>query len=122
MTSDVKMFIDSSILEWFPADKGVVRKLLGYDRELLMMHVKFQKDAVGYIHSHPHRQVTFIETGSFEVKIGEEKKTLKAGDCYFVPPNIPHGVVALEEGALIDVFSPSREDIIAAHHKGNGKK
>ncbi|MFA6540066.1 MAG: cupin domain-containing protein [Bacteroidota bacterium] len=114
-----KIFIDSTAEQWHPAGDGVERKLLGYDGDLMMMHVRFQKNAVGYIHSHPHRQVTYIETGVFEVNIGSDKKILKAGDCYFVPPDIPHGVVARENGSLVDVFTPCREDIVAAHQNKN---
>ena len=49
-----------------PAEPGVTRQVLGHDPELMMVRVTFQKDAVGYIHAHPHRQVTFVERGRFE--------------------------------------------------------
>jgi quercetin dioxygenase-like cupin family protein len=29
-----------------------------------------------------------------------------------VPPDAPHGAVALEAGALIDVFTPARADFL----------
>lgn len=96
--------------------EGVERILLGYDSDLMMTHVTFKKGSVGAIHRHPHRQVSYIERGSFEVFIGSEKKVLKAGDCYFIPPDIDHGVVALEDGSLVDVFTPARADFL------NGKK
>jgi len=38
------------------------------------------------------------------------KKVLKAGDVFYVAPNLIHGAVCLEAGVLIDVFSPMRED------------
>jgi quercetin dioxygenase-like cupin family protein len=46
------------------------------------------------------------------VQIGEMKKVLKAGDAFYIPPNSLHGVVCLEKGVLIDVFSPMREDFV----------
>jgi quercetin dioxygenase-like cupin family protein len=53
-----------------------------------------------------------VEQGSFEVEIDGEKETLKSGDSFFVPPNKVHGVVALEQGALIDVFAPYRQEFV----------
>jgi hypothetical protein len=44
--------------------------------------------------------------------IGEEKKILKAGDGYYVAPNLLHGCVCLEAGVLIDTFTPMREDFL----------
>ena len=103
---------DSSV--WEEMAKGVQRKILGHDPSLMMMHVHFAKGSVGYVHRHPHRQVTFIERGRFEVQVGDRKEILVSGDCYFIPPDVVHGVVALEEGSLVDVFTPAREDILAA--------
>jgi quercetin dioxygenase-like cupin family protein len=74
--------------------------------------VSFDKGGVGTLHQHPHTQITHVESGVFEVEIGEEKKVLKAGDAFYIPPNIMHGAVCLEAGVLIDVFSPMREDFI----------
>jgi quercetin dioxygenase-like cupin family protein len=105
-------FVFAESQPWEEAGPGVRRQILGFDAELMMVRVLFQKDAVGYIHQHPHRQVTFIEGGKFMVTIGNEKKLQSVGDCYFVPPDVPHGVVALEEGALIDVFTPARKDFV----------
>jgi quercetin dioxygenase-like cupin family protein len=97
--------------------QGVQRKILGYDQNLMMVSVDFKKDSIGPLHAHPHTQVTYIISGSFDVQIGAEKKTLRGGDCYFIPPNIEHGVVALEDSALVDVFTPVREDFIAPKTK-----
>lgn len=114
MSSNDKIFVAGDVIPWEKAGEGVQRKILGYDDQLMMIAVQFKKGSVGYLHKHPHRQVTYVEAGSFEVQIGKEKKILRKGDCYFIPPDIEHGVVALEESALVDVFTPCREDILAA--------
>jgi quercetin dioxygenase-like cupin family protein len=93
-------------------DEGVERQVLGFDDHLMLVRVTFAKGAVGYLHQHPHRQVTYVERGTFETTIDGRTAVLGAGDCYFVPPNHEHGVVALEDGALIDVFAPAREDFV----------
>lgn len=106
------MFVHGTKADVELVDPGVRRQVLGFDRELMLVRVTFAKGAVGYLHRHPHRQVTYVEHGSFETTIDGQTVVLSAGDCYFVPPNLEHGVVALEDGALIDVFAPAREDFL----------
>jgi quercetin dioxygenase-like cupin family protein len=93
-------------------DPGVTRQVLGHDSGVMMVRVTFEKGAVGYLHHHPHRQVSYVERGSFEVRLGEETTVLREGDCYFVPPDVPHGVTALQDASLIDVFAPARLDFL----------
>lgn len=106
------MFVDAENKEWETVAPGVRRKVLGYDEHLMMVCVDFEKGAIGASHSHPHRQVTYVASGRFEVKIGDEERVLQVGDSFFVPPGIVHSVIALEEGRLIDVFTPSRLDFL----------
>jgi quercetin dioxygenase-like cupin family protein len=94
-------------------EPGITRQLLGHDPHLMLVRVTFAKGAVGAMHSHPHRQVTYIESGVFHVTIGDRTHRIGAGDCYFVPPDARHGVVALDAGVLIDVFTPAREDFLS---------
>ena len=117
MAKQSPVFVFGKDNDWMVIGQGVERKLLGFGPDILMMHVRFKKGGEGYIHKHPHRQVSYIESGSFEVTIAGEKKIQKAGDCYYVPTELEHGVLALEDGSLIDVFTPCREDVVAAHMK-----
>lgn len=106
------VFVEADFIPLKPVGEGIERRILGYDGDLMMTYVTFTKGAIGAVHRHVHRQVTYIESGSFEVRIGAGKKVLKAHDCYFVPSNTDHGVVALEKGSLVDVFSPARADFL----------
>lgn len=105
-------FIISSEIGWEKVDNGVERKILGYDDEIMMVCVRFEKGAIGTLHHHMHCQITYVESGSFEVTINDNKKILQKGDCFFVAPNLVHGVVALESGTLVDIFSPARQDFL----------
>ena len=78
----------------------------------MMVVVRFGKGAVGSLHHHPHRQISYVESGRFEVTIGGEKNILEQGDCFFVAPDLVHGVVALTDGILVDIFTPAREDFL----------
>ena len=111
-TPATRHFIKSDDVLWESPDKGITRQILGYDHRLMLVRVRFEQGAVGVLHSHPHRQVSYVESGSFEVNIGGKKETLKTGDCFFIPPEVLHGAQALEEGCLIDVFTPARESFL----------
>jgi len=93
-------------------DPGVTRQVLAHDEALMLVRVRFEKDAVGYVHSHPHRQISYVESGRFEATVDGRKAILTVGDTFMASPGAPHGVVALEEGSLIDVFTPRREDFL----------
>ena len=105
-------FISAKEIEWETVGDGVERKILGFDEKMMMVCVRFVKGAIGSLHHHIHRQVTYIESGSFEVIIDGNKTILQKGDCFFVSPDLTHGVMALEEGILIDIFTPAREDFL----------
>ena len=110
-------FIHASDLDWENAGDGVRRKILGSAKEIMMVRVEFRKGAVGYLHKHPHRQVTYVDSGRFEVEISGKMEKLSAGDGFIVGPDIKHGVRALEDGCLIDVFTPAREDFLKESNK-----
>jgi quercetin dioxygenase-like cupin family protein len=98
--------------QWEDLGNGIQRQLYGYDNKVMLVKVKFEAGAIGQLHEHHHTQVTYVESGVFEMTIGEAKKTIRKGDGYYVPPNEIHGCVCLEPGMLIDVFSPHREDFL----------
>lgn len=106
-------FIEDAGIEWSDLGGGVKRKIMCYDNRVMLVKVVFEKGAVGALHSHHHTQISHVDSGVFEVEIAGEKKVLKAGDAFYVTPDAIHGVVCLEAGMLVDVFSPMREDFIS---------
>ena len=98
--------------QWEDLGNGIQRKIFGYDDQIMLVKAKFEAGAVGTLHEHHHVQVTYVESGVFEMTIGEEKKIIRKGDGYYVPPHAIHGCVCVEPGILIDVFSPFREDFV----------
>jgi quercetin dioxygenase-like cupin family protein len=99
-------------IQWVDLGNGVQRQIYGYDDRIMMVKVKFEKGAVGQLHSHPHTQITYVESGVFEFTIGSIKKTIKKGDGFYVPPHAEHGVICLQPGMLVDSFAPLREDFL----------
>lgn len=109
-SSDTYIYTEG--IEWEQVAPGMYRKFMGYDDDIMMVKVKFEKGGIGQRHAHFHSQTTYVVSGSFEVSIGEKKKILNGGDGFYIPPHIEHGAVCLEDGILIDVFSPIREDFV----------
>lgn|SRR5690606_20628634 len=107
-----KLFFEGEKTDWEVVDDKIKRQIVGFDNNVMMVNVHFEKGGIGTLHHHVHSQVTHISAGKFEVTIGDRAKTLEQGDSFYIPPNVTHGVVCLEEGTLIDVFSPLREDFI----------
>lgn len=105
-------FFSQEEQEWDIIDDNIKRQILGYDDTIMMVNVHFKTGGIGAIHHHKHTQVTYISEGKFEVTIDGVMKILQKGDSFFISSNTQHGVVCLEEGTLIDVFSPMREDFI----------
>ena len=79
---------------------------------MMTVQFTFEEGAVGMPHTHVHEQVGYVLQGRFELTLGDEKTTIEAGDTYYVPSNTVHGVIALEDGVLLDVFTPQREDFL----------
>jgi len=65
-------------------------------------------------HSHPHEQTCYIAAGEvLFLAEGSEPVKLLAGDCFAVPPHVPHSIQLLSKTArLIDNFHPIREDFL----------
>jgi len=107
-----KEFFIGSETSWEEVGPGLKRQMMGYDGKIMLVKVQFDTGAIGIMHKHYHSQVTYVESGEFEMTIGEEVKILKGGDSFYIPPHIMHGCVCTKPGVLIDVFSPAREDFL----------
>jgi quercetin dioxygenase-like cupin family protein len=99
---------------WTEVAPGNQRVVLSERPELMLVAFRFEKDAVGALHSHPHTQVSYVAEGSFDVTVDGVTTRLEQGGSFIVAPNLLHGVVALADGLLIDTFTPRRDDFLVA--------
>ena len=106
------MFIKNEDVALTELGGGVSRKILAYDKNLMSVEVRFEKGAVGAPHTHPHEQISYVLAGKFEATIDGETKIITKGDTYYTKPDVVHGVVCLEAGALLDIFTPMRKDFL----------
>lgn len=106
-------YIITKDMEWEVLGGGVSRKMLGYDNQIMMVLVKFEKGALGSPHQHFHTQATYCVSGKFEFEIDGVKQVVTGGDGVYIAPNLLHSAICLEAGMLIDTFSPVREDFLS---------
>ena len=106
------MFFKRDEQPLLPLGGGLTRRILAENEEMMAVEVTFERGAVGAMHTHPHTQITYVLSGRFEATLGDTTKIIETGDSYLTPPHLPHGVLCLEAGALLDVFTPRREDFL----------
>ena len=62
-------------------------------------------------HSHPHKQLVYVLSGSGAMLVGEELIPVKAGSVVAVPPGVPHIMHHVTEPTeWLEYFTPGRED------------
>lgn len=89
---------------------GVHVRTAAADKMMLSV-VDLEPKAVVEEHSHPHEQVGMLLAGKAIFFIGDEQKTLQAGDLYRIPGHVKHRVVVLDEPVrALDIFYPVREE------------
>jgi quercetin dioxygenase-like cupin family protein len=97
---------------WEDVAPGVRRRIHAPGKALMMMEVHFETGAVGADHTHPHEQLSYCLKGRIEFQIEGVKTVIVAGETIPIPSGASHGVVALEPTALLDAFTPLREDLL----------
>jgi quercetin dioxygenase-like cupin family protein len=75
--------------------------------------VTFEPGAPAPMHHHDEQQIAIVLPGELTFTVGNETRTMRAGDCVVIPPNVQHGGSAGPEGCtVVDVFTPPREGIV----------
>jgi quercetin dioxygenase-like cupin family protein len=75
--------------------------------------VLLARDAVVPRHSHVNEQFTYILSGALKFTFDDQESVVvHGGEVLFIPSNVPHSAVALEDTLDLDIFAPRREDWI----------
>ncbi|GLB53428.1 cupin [Neptunitalea chrysea] len=112
MAYSTDSFFINKNTQWENCGSGISRQFIGYNTQLMVVKVRFEKGAIGTLHAHFHTQGTYVASGKFKITIDGKEEILETGDGFFVQPNKEHGAECLEAGMLIDSFSPIREDFL----------
>lgn len=92
---------------------GVTRRVLAYTGGVMCVENQFEAGAVGALHSHPHTQITYVLSGAFAFTIDGETRTVRQGDTLLKEDGVEHGCTCLDAGALLDIFTPMRDDFVS---------
>lgn len=106
------MFVKEKDCTPVTLENGAIRTIKGYIDDMMVVELKWKKGQEGAVHSHPHRQCGYIISGTYEASVNGEKQILGPGECFYVEADVPHGLLALEEGVTLDIFTPYREDFV----------
>ena len=119
MTPKPESLLSFQHLDWssIPVEsvaEGIERQMFWGDR-LMVCRLRFKPHVVTAVHTHPHEQITMVERGRVQFFIEGQSRIVSAGEVLVFPSHCEHGATMLdEEVVLIDIFSPPREDFIAA--------
>jgi len=91
---------------------GVVWQVLAEHPDLMIVAFRFETGGVGALHSHPHVQGTFVQSGRFRFQQGDAFSEVGPGDSFVIASGVVHGCECLEAGVLIDSFTPRRDDFL----------
>jgi quercetin dioxygenase-like cupin family protein len=80
--------------------------------KVMVARILMKKDCLVPEHSHHNEQVTHVVSGTLRFAIQGKEIIVAAGEFLFIPPNVPHSAVSLEDSVSFDTFVPPREDWI----------
>ncbi|MCG6112583.1 MAG: cupin domain-containing protein [Paracoccus sp.] len=89
-----------------------VRTVLAHAPDLMVVRFAFGAGDQGALHSHPHVQSTYVQSGRYRFTIDDRAFEVGPGDAFIIPSGAVHGCLCLEEGILIDSFTPRRDDFL----------
>ncbi|WP_374300701.1 cupin domain-containing protein [Paracoccus sp. (in: a-proteobacteria)] len=89
-----------------------VRTVLAHAPDLMVVRFAFEAGDRGALHSHPHVQSTYVQSGRYRFTMDGRDFEVGPGDAFVIPSNAEHGCECLEGGVLIDSFTPRRDDFL----------
>lgn len=105
-------FVDWETIPPRPLSAGVTLRIFSSAQVMLSL-VDLEPGAVVAPHQHPHEQLGMWLEGDAEATIGASHKSVRAGDCYYIPGGTMHTFVAGPRGGrALDIFNPPREDYL----------
>ncbi len=91
-------------------EAGMIRQVLAYNPQLMLVRHNFVKGWVGARHSHPHHQMVYVVRGHILFEAEGKSWNMRAGDSVVVDGSLDHQASALEDSEVLDIFTPYRED------------
>ncbi|MBD3254912.1 MAG: cupin domain-containing protein [Candidatus Lokiarchaeota archaeon] len=91
--------------------KGIFRKTLTYNNDVMLCHFILEKGSEIPLHNHEAHQIGYVIKGKIKFETDSRDKFIaREGDSYVFDSSEKHGAKILETAEVIEVFSPARED------------
>lgn len=92
--------------------KGVDFDVLAVGQKSMITKMNFKVGDIVPFHSHPNEQSGYVISGKYLLKMKENSQLLTEGDTYVITENTEHSIEVIEEGNIIDFFTPPRQDYL----------
>ncbi|MFX1327660.1 MAG: cupin domain-containing protein [Promethearchaeota archaeon] len=92
--------------------KGIYRRTLIYNKNLMLCFFKLEKDAEVPMHQHKEHQIGYVIKGNIKFVTENGEFIATEGDSYVFDSEEKHGAFILEQAEVIEVFNPAREDYV----------
>jgi quercetin dioxygenase-like cupin family protein len=96
----------------FSPEPGLTRRILAHNERMMLVEHRMETGWAGARHAHPHEQLVYVTSGRFRFSCGDDTFEVGAGDSFVIRGGVEHQAWALEPGAMLDVFTPCREDYL----------
>ena len=92
--------------------KGVSFEVLAVGQKSMVTQMNYKVGDKVPLHSHPNEQSGYVISGKYRIQYLNINEILNPGDSYSIPANIEHSWEVIENGEVIDTFTPPRQDYI----------
>ena len=100
----------ASVVEEQIGDK-ISRKVMS-GKQGMMVWWRFKAGAHAAAHRHPHEQFSWMIKGHMDLRIGDDTRSMVAGDVAVIPGGVEHEAFFPEDTEILDFFAPPREDFL----------
>ncbi len=101
-------------MKWEKVNEHIARKMVKKDHIMMVMW-RFDPHQVWPVEIHEAKQGGYVFKGKAGLILPTARKKIvpRSGDGYAIEPNLPHAWKTLdEETILMDIFSPSQEELL----------
>jgi len=93
---------------------GVFMKVLTVGDQSMLCEFELKQGAVIPAHQHPQEQSGYMVSGKMRFFGDEGETIIEPGCSWNFKGGVVHGVVVLDDSVVVEVFSPVRQDYLAA--------
>jgi quercetin dioxygenase-like cupin family protein len=106
---------------WIEICPGIKRKTVTSGKTMYQMIARLEPGSKMPEHRHPQEQIVHILEGRMKLIVEGTPHELAAGESFYLPSNVPHGVEVVGETRVLDTFSPPRDEYLAIDEQARKK-